>query len=308
MAPGDAAPAAADAATASGDATPAPADAVPAPADAPTAPADAPTPSADGVAAAGGKLVLEIDAGPEAGRPLDLSKLRTLPADVAKKLCEEARARAMMECEQEDSPECGCTFAAVGPAGARETALLTVTASVIPGVTATLVLMQQDAGAWKPLAQLGQSEGGMRGESGRTATVHHVGAADLGAAGRWVWVDAMQEDYAIDVGTVWTRTLWLCGGSEATACHGVPLKSWWSARVKGLEDLQKEVGLPSQPAELKKFALSVALDEQGVLTISAKTEVPGALAPLIGKHPLASLGGVKGVMPAPPPPEGDDDE
>jgi len=258
-----------------------------------------------------GKILLTIDAGPKAGPGLDLTTLEAF-GGTASSVCAARRAASYVYCNEDDAQwPCGCEVRRLGVAGPSPLVLVDVTGNSIPGFTRAAELHAEEGGALRPVARLGASEGGHRGEWGAQVSIHGAGAADLGAAGRWTWIDVMQEDVNVETGTAWARTLWLCGGTTGMACHGVPLKSWWSGWVKGWEELQKaEGGGPLTTSNVPKYALAITLDDTGTLTVTAKTtDVPEDVRPVLGRHALATLGDVKGVRapslpePSPPPEE-----
>lgn len=236
-------------------------------------------------------LVLR-DAGPKAGPVLTLDALPAEPA--AAPLCQ--AELASLGCDPADTDDCSCaarvfytaptTTASPGPNDVLQLALIDARSTMIPGPNQALGLAARSAaGGWRKVASLGRGEVGGMGTHGVVeTTVHGFGFAATERGG-WAWVDAMTTSAAPDDGTEWTRTLWVCGGDGAARCAAVPLKRWSSPRVDGYPLDEADPPRARGP----RYALSLAIDSAGYITVEARTRVPKSLTALLGRHPLDEL-------------------
>ena len=244
--------------------------------------------------------LLRLDAGPKAAPALDLAKLPVEPGAAA--LC---RAELdAMGCDPAaaapgDPPACSCEVrvfyaapptAPIGPTEIHRAAFVDARGTVMPGRTQALALaVETTGGGWQKLAALGTGDvGGMGTHLVSSTDVITAGGSGVADLGQWVWADVMQNSAAPDDGTEWTRTLWLCGGDKGVACHPIPLKYWFTAKVDGYA--VDKSNLPKAKGPL--YALAATLAAAGTLTVTAKTRTPKRLAKLIGKHRLDALDGL----------------
>jgi|GEM_PF-4993387 len=243
----------------------APADVAAAPADIVAAPADvaaAPAPSPADV-------VFAIDAGPKAGKLVEVGELAQAKGDakVLKALC--AAEQKAHECE---GGQCQCAVRELPNVAARAikgAAIIDVSVADIPSQNQRIALAIDGPDGWKQVAYLGNGEVGLMG----TRTYDHAdvlgyGSYDFGALGGWMWVDVMQLRSSLQTGSNWDRTLWLCGGVGAVTCHALPIKFWYSPM---LGDEMTEAPAKS-PRTM--FALSATLTRDGTLTLVSKVDQP----------------------------------
>lgn len=89
---------------------------------------------------------------------------------------------------------------------------------------------------------------------------------------------------SIATGSHWDRTLWLCGGVAAVACHAVPIKYWYAATIEGGE------GNGPAKAPRPMFVLAATLTRDGTLTLASKADkVPAEVTKRLGAFKLDTL-------------------
>lgn len=258
----------------------------------PSAPASAETPSPVTPAAPASGVVFTIDAGPKATTGPELAGGRAWHDLKDAAVCSDTREVVGMDCYggPSEAGPCDCRVLELGAAGPDQLGLLWVTANVYPGTVGSMWIARKAGKTWKRVRDLGIEDSGNRGDWYNDFSVHHFGAVDAGAAlGKWTWVDVMNDDMALGRGRVWTRTLWLCGGTTKAACHAVPLKMWFDGTVP--DGLGAPAGAKwAKPDDVDLYALAITLDDKGMLTVVAKTpDAPARVQPLLGTYALSEL-------------------